>query len=689
MVDIEKVIASSYELTLLYVEDNENSRASDLVNFVEFFKTIIVAVDGDDGLQKFKDNRVDIVITDINTPGLNGLEFIQNIRQIDKEVSILVLSTHDESSYFIESIRLGVDGYLLKPIETEQFLFALDKVVDKISSKRENEKNIGLVNQYQEIVDKSAVVSKTDLMGIITYANDEFCKLSGYTKEELVGSNHNIIRHPENPKEIYRQLWETISVKKEIWHGVLKNISKSGKTYYVNSTIKPLLNQHGEILEYIALRYDITDVMLANSNLETNLSKSQDMLFKMRHVDSITGLQNQNALISFFKSSKSEIHTVVGIKVDNLKNIKDILGNEFADNYLCELTQLLAKYTEHIDGFSGLYRVYFDEMVLVLDGKSDNYIKIAYELSTIVKSFFTSKNDITISSTSTIAMFGGKEDMYVKTISVLLFTFENYRGEVYIVNDDSKCFEDEFPNNIYWLSRYSKAIENEKMVPFYQPILNNATGTVDKFECLARIFSNNEVVSPDKFVNLALGAKQISFLTKTIVRKAFEHFADKPQFEFSINLSASDLQDDELYKYVLYWQNKTNIDPARCIIEILESEDIYKYKILRRTIENFKSAGFKIAIDDFGTGYSNFITLYEYNVDFIKIDGSFIKSLDSNPDMYELVSHLAQLIKMCGAKSVAEFVSNEQILRIVQELGIDYSQGYFIGAPKPDTTSFE
>lgn len=115
------------------------------------------------------------------------------------------------------------------------------------------------LKQYEKLLDSSAIVSKTDLAGKITYVNDEFCKVSKYTREELIGKNHRILKHPENDNAIFKELWKTISAKK-IWKGVLKNLTKDGCTYYVKSVIMPIVNKNNEIIEYIAARTEITDL---------------------------------------------------------------------------------------------------------------------------------------------------------------------------------------------------------------------------------------------------------------------------------------------------------------------------------------------------------------------------------------------------------------------------------------------
>ena len=145
-----------------------------------------------------------------------------------------------------------------------------------------------------------------------------------------------------------------------------------------------------------------------------------------------------------------------------------------------------------------------------------------------------------------------------------------------------------------------------------------------------------------------------------------------------------DLQDDFLLRHAIYWQEKTQTDPSRVVFEILETEDIYRYGSLKKALKNIKDIGFKIAIDDFGTGYSNFISLFQYKVDYIKIDGSIIEKLGQEPRFMEVVDNLNGLIHMCGAKSIAEFVSSADIQETVKNIGIDYSQGFYIGEPLQD-----
>ena len=122
------------------------------------------------------------------------------------------------------------------------------------------------LKQYQDAIDASNIVSKTDINGIITFVNDEFCKISGYSRKELIGSPHNIVRHPDVKKSVFKKLWDTILAKK-VYKGIVKNLSKDGNAFYLNATIIPILDDNGEIEEFVAIRHDVTNVILLNEHL--------------------------------------------------------------------------------------------------------------------------------------------------------------------------------------------------------------------------------------------------------------------------------------------------------------------------------------------------------------------------------------------------------------------------------------
>ncbi len=151
MIEIENLIQYSKTLTLLYVEDNKETRESTILTLENFFDNIIVAIDGDDGIDKFKKNNIEIVITDINMPNKNGLDMAKEIKKIDLSIPILLFSAHNETNYFLDAIKIGIEGYLIKPFNIEQFTQSLSKSVNNLKLKRENlEYKNNLENKVQE-----------------------------------------------------------------------------------------------------------------------------------------------------------------------------------------------------------------------------------------------------------------------------------------------------------------------------------------------------------------------------------------------------------------------------------------------------------------------------------------------------------------------------------------------------------
>ena len=193
--------------------------------------------------------------------------------------------------YKLETIYLSsIDKYIehkQKMILLEMFLYILFFIFITFFSvwlgfKLKNDiiRNISLLNEYKNAVDRSSIVSKTDVRGKITYVNDKFCKISGYSRDELIGKPHNIVRHPDMPKSAFKNMWNTI-LNKQPWFGIVKNRKKDGGEYIVEVTINPILNHDGEIEEFIAIRNDITDVIKLHEDLEHT---QEDLIYRMGEI---------------------------------------------------------------------------------------------------------------------------------------------------------------------------------------------------------------------------------------------------------------------------------------------------------------------------------------------------------------------------------------------------------------------
>lgn len=259
------------QIKLLYVEDDESIRLeiSDILE--DMCLELILAVDGEDALSKYKEFSPDIILTDIKMPKMNGIAMAKEIKLIDKNIPIIVSSAFSDSEYLLEAIKIGISDYLIKPINLENLFQTLEKVAKTIVTLRKFNEKEQLLSQYKDVVDASSIVSKTDSDGYITYVNDAFIKISGYSRAELIGKQHRMLRHPDMKSTAFKGLWSTILSKKR-WHGVIKNIAKDGSVYVVDSTIIPILDIEGNIVEFISIRVDITSIELQKEHLKSNLA---------------------------------------------------------------------------------------------------------------------------------------------------------------------------------------------------------------------------------------------------------------------------------------------------------------------------------------------------------------------------------------------------------------------------------
>jgi PAS domain S-box-containing protein len=245
--------------TILYVESDDINRKKTVDIFEQLFKKICSAENGKAGFDSYNINQknIDIIFVAINIPYSDSIDFMKEVRRVNSSIPIIILTEFDDRELLIKSIKLKVTDYIIKPMQLNTTLKIIYKILQSVYDNNLLEKQKQELIIYKDILDQENLVTKTDLKGIITYANENFCEVSGYTQKEVIGQNHNIIRHPDVSPKIYQELWEKIR-NKEIWTGSIKNRAKNGSAYYVKSTIFPILDNDGNIKEYVASRFLIT-----------------------------------------------------------------------------------------------------------------------------------------------------------------------------------------------------------------------------------------------------------------------------------------------------------------------------------------------------------------------------------------------------------------------------------------------
>ncbi|MEA2073181.1 MAG: EAL domain-containing protein [Campylobacterota bacterium] len=651
--NISKIRDIVGKYTVLIVEDDVYIQKQ-LSRFLEkVFKKAYIAVDGLDGLNKYNDNKIDMIVTDIRMPNVDGLEMIEMIRKSNKDVPILVLSAHSETDYFMKSISLGVDGYLQKPIDVNLLIDLVRKVVLKIKLQDELLESTSLLNQYKEAVDKNAIVSKTDNHGVITYVNDKFCETSKYSRDELVGQSHSIIKHPDNPEKVYKEIWQTIKKEKKIWHGTLMNLDKNQEAYYMDSTIKPLLDIDGNILEYISMRTDISEV--------------------------VSPLRSLKDTIRF-----STVPIVVMMQIEYFDDIEKFYGIEISEKIEKKINDDFFKIVENRCEFDKIYSLGDGLYALAKDKKNCQFTleQMTGNLQRVQKSIASHKFEIdSLEYSISMLMSVSYGDNVLSNVKYGLSQLKGSDQNFILANGLKEIEFKKSQKNLEILTMVKNAINNLKIISYFQPIINNKTKKIEKFESLVRLIDEKgKVVSPFVFLDIAKKGNYYSQITSMVLENSFTVLATT-DCEISINLSIQDIEQEYTRKKIYSFLEKHRRSLHRLVFELLEDETVKNFDVVTSFIDDVKKMGVKIAIDDFGVGHSNFERLLDYQPDILKIDGSLIKHINTNPLHMNIVETIVSFAKKENIKTIAEFVENEDIFNTLKELRVDYSQGYYFGKP--------
>lgn len=234
-----------------------------------------------DILKIISENSIDLILLDVNLKDGNGIEFLTKnkteIIEINK-IPVIIVSGNSDASIVRDGLKAGAKDIIRKPYIIEELILKVDANIDYRRKQKENKQVHHLLENYRTMIEESFIISKTDKHGFINYINDAFCKITGYTKEELIGKTHNIFKHEDTPDELYTDIWHTIKREKKSWEGELKNKKKDGSYFWSKTVIYPICDNNGNILELISIKTDITHEKLLEEYFKRNHYKMKASL---------------------------------------------------------------------------------------------------------------------------------------------------------------------------------------------------------------------------------------------------------------------------------------------------------------------------------------------------------------------------------------------------------------------------
>lgn len=393
--------------------------------------------------------------------------------------------------------------------------------------------------------------------------------------------------------------------------------------------------------------------------------------------DANTDLPNRFSLVEAL--SQKNISALAIINIDRFSDINEVYGITIGDAILAQYgdwLRLEVLSNKNIE----LYKLGSDEYGLVVKNYDDlePFVQFLEKLVAKTQKEVFVIDEIEIVLTATIG-YSRADERVLEHATAALKQAKRNRHSMELFTSESK---QEQENNIAWYKRIKEAIEESRILPYFQPIVDNNNGKIIKYEALIRLVERDgSVISPYLFLEIAKKTKLYPDLTKIMIDKVISVFKDT-NIPVSLNLSTQDLTNVDLADYLEHTIHENGMEKL-IIFEILESEGIENYSSVSEFVDRFKAIGCRFAIDDFGSGYSNFDHLLKLNVDTLKIDASLIKNLPHDRNAQIFVKHICDFAHEMGISVVAEFVANEEIFHQVRAIGIDASQGYYFYEPSP------
>jgi len=371
------------------------------------------------------------------------------------------------------------------------------------------------------------------------------------------------------------------------------------------------------------------------------------------------------------------------LNIDNFSNVNHAYGYEVGNAVLCQFIKYLdiVKPAE-----SALFRFNADRFILI-DERNLNKKDIS-KIAESILSFF-SQTDIIVDQeiefrlSISIGISTARGLVNISQAEIAIQELRISKKNNYMFFNPYSDFVQKEQENIYWITKIKEAVTNEDIVAYFQPIINNKTQKIEKYECLARLRDEDSIISPYFFMNAAKVTGSLPYVTKALIAQSFKKFSDN-EYEFSLNITGEDLIENYLEDFLLKNVNKYKVNPSRVVLELLEDITTLDRGTSLKQLNSLRENGFKVAIDDFGAENSNMSRLLEIHPDYLKIDGAFIKNIVSDEKSQIIVDAIVSICKRSGIKIIAEFIHNKEVQERVKSLGIDYSQGFYFGEPKPD-----
>jgi diguanylate cyclase (GGDEF)-like protein/PAS domain S-box-containing protein len=699
---IQDLYKESKYLDLLYVEDDTTLSSAMLKTLKEFFNSVTVAYDGEEGLQLYKTADFDIVLTDIMMPKMDGREMSRHIREINPNQSIVVLSANEDSSHLMELIEIGVHKFVQKP---PNLLYLCEALLATAVNINYAKSTLALANETKHDLDESRELLRNiiDTVPVRIFWKDRdlnflgcnrlFAKDAGFSDQsELIGKNDFDLPWKSEAQDYIdddRRIMES-GVEKLNYEE--QQTQKDGSVIWITTSKTPLRDTENNIVGILGSYVDVTpqkEAMLA-------VQKAKDALGYQAEHDSLTGLPNRTLYFdrlrqAIKKSARDESKiAVIFIDLDRFKEINDSLGHETGDI----LVQLLGKRIEsQLREADTLARFGGDEFLILLESltDTDHLEDILNKLIRSMEEPFEINSHLlhlTLSAGVSVYPDDGKTpETLIRNADTAMYRAKDEGRNTY------QFYAKEMTQKSYAHMLMSKnirqALEDKEFMVYYQPQIDGRDNTLLGMEALIRWKNaNGDFISPAEFIPVAESYGLINKVGDYVFAEAINQITIwyaqgyKPG-HVAINLSTIELQQQDFVEKI-----KTKMSSAECRPEWIELEITEGYTMRNpetaiKMLNEIKELGINLSIDDFGTGYSSLSYLQKLPIHKLKIDQSFVSEVPGNSNDEAIIESIISLAKTMGFKVIAEGVETAEQQAFLIDKGCNNIQGYYHARPMP------
>ncbi|MCL6638840.1 MAG: EAL domain-containing protein [Firmicutes bacterium] len=515
--------------------------------------------------------------------------------------------------------------------------------------------------------------------GLISLVNQEFEKLSGYCRTEVEG----------------KISWKLFFEQESAGHAAACDFpDRHGLTAAPASCSSRFIDRHGNI-KHVLINISVipgTKKTVASFVDISTIKQAEAQLKYLATHDYLTAIPNRYAFEETLqkavaKAKRGRESVLLFIDIDNFKLVNDTQGHSAGDDLLISVAKTLK---ENLRGSDTLARLGGDEFAVLLEETSAaEGLSVAEKLRRVTEESefcLLSYGRFNLSLSIGLVVIDGSLDSQklLALADAALYTAKEKGRNRIVLLDPKEEITSKYVEINRLIAGVKSAVKEDGFVLLLQPVVRVESGETVHHEALVRLRGENgELISPHVFIPVAERFGLMPQIDRWVIEASLNALRRHPGLNLFANLSGISLNEELLLDNIEQMITRSGIEPFRIGFEITETAAVKDMLAARRWIERLKKTGCRFALDDFGTGFSSFSYLRMLPVDYLKIDGSFIRSLDKDPAHRAMVKAISTIALSLNKKVVAECVENGDILKILREQKIDYAQGYYLGAPAP------